>query len=261
MNLRRYLPEIVRIKGRSYFSAAWVDLTDAAKGKPRPALVPPARLDTNGNGDYVGVGEGWARRFREHGMRADSDVLELGCGTGRIARALIAHSGQYHGYDVLKSAIDWAARAFEQYPRLSFAHLDVFNDLYNPGGKPIDEGFAVRCPPKDFVYATSLFSHLDPEISKIYLRAIHDTLKPGGVFVSTWYLFGPDTLTRPNLRYNLPHDFGFFRRQTLANPALVVAYDERWLREAFAGFSNVEILEGQWRGGSYAGQDVVIARK
>jgi hypothetical protein len=164
--------------------------------------------------------------------------------------------------DVLRSAVQWASRAFSDHANFSFKHLDVFNDMYNPKGKPIEAGFDLPAGPRDFAYATSLFSHLDPDVASIYLREVSKSLRSGGVFVSTWYLYGTDTLSRSALRYDLPHDFGYFRRQSLSNPALVVAYDEQWLSKAFreAGFKDIEIREGSWRGGSYAGQDVVIAR-
>src|SRR5262245_4635138 len=87
-----------------------LDLLDRLRGR-RAVLLPPRWLRLAGDGDFVTVGERLAGHCRElAGLRTNEDVLEIGCGPGRVARALAGYlgpSGTYCGFDVMRPAVRW----------------------------------------------------------------------------------------------------------------------------------------------------------
>src|SRR5689334_17102830 len=68
-----------------------LDLIESARGL-RPAMVPPRNLITIGGGDFVQVGRVFLSHFiRLAQLTPESRVLDVGCGCGRMARALTGY--------------------------------------------------------------------------------------------------------------------------------------------------------------------------
>jgi SAM-dependent methyltransferase len=101
-------------------------------------LVPPRRLQFVGEGDFVAVGD----EFLSHlvalcGLRPEDRVLDVGCGIGRLARALTGYlsvDGAYAGFDVNADGVEWCRRRYAHFPQFAFVHADVRNARFNPGG-------------------------------------------------------------------------------------------------------------------------------
>jgi SAM-dependent methyltransferase/glycosyltransferase involved in cell wall biosynthesis len=96
-------------------------------------------------------------------------VLEIGCGIGRITRALAARAGDVVGVDVADGMI---AQAREQLADVANAQFVVGNgrDL----SQFADASF-------DVVYSFIVFQHIpDPEVTYSYMREIGRVLRPGG---------------------------------------------------------------------------------
>ena len=162
-----------------------LDLGDRARGRA-DRLVPPRRLrGFAGDSDFVATGDELLRLARAHGgLSADSRVLDVGCGIGRLARTLTdvldpAAGGAYVGFDPVAPAVAWCAARYPAHFR--FVHADLRNDLYNPDGAvaatdyrfPVDDGWAT------LVVATSVFTHLDrPEVDR-YLAETRRAMAPG----------------------------------------------------------------------------------
>src|SRR5205085_11574589 len=75
--------------------------------------LPPVRYRRVGKGDFREMGEWVARFLIEHGLRADDDVLDIGCGIGRVAIQLtkiLSSSASYRGFDANAQAIRWCQR-------------------------------------------------------------------------------------------------------------------------------------------------------
>ncbi len=73
-------------RGRRWAMRAWLDFKDARAGKRNP-MLPPRRL--NLPSQIAGVGGRLVDLMEEAGgMDRDSDVLDVGCGPGRMAAAL-----------------------------------------------------------------------------------------------------------------------------------------------------------------------------
>ncbi|MBC8164562.1 MAG: methyltransferase domain-containing protein [Bryobacteraceae bacterium] len=98
-------------------------------------------------------------------------VLEIGCGAGRITRALSNVFGEVHGVDVSGEMVALAARALTDRPS---AHV------YRNNGKDL----AVVPPgPYDFAFSTIVFQHIPSrEVIYSYVREVHRLLRPGALF-------------------------------------------------------------------------------
>ena len=74
-------------------------------------------------------------------------MLDVGCGIGRLARPLAGYlsiDGTYAGFDVDAAGIRWCRQRYGHFPQFSFAHADVRNARYNPGGTPSARATASR---------------------------------------------------------------------------------------------------------------------
>lgn len=167
-------------------------------------IAPPEKVLWRGaSGDFLPQARKWHETFRMHApLGPASRVLEIGCGSGRMALPFQSYftTGHYVGVDISRDAIEWARRSLGD-DRLRFEHIDVANEWYRPGeGQPVgrlpfdDDAF-------DFVYLTSVFSHLRAMESVAYLREISRLLAPGGTVFSTWFLL--DDFSRTNIRRGL----------------------------------------------------------
>ena len=110
---------------------------------------------------------------REH-LRADSTVLEIGCGTGSLALDMARHARHIHGLDISAEML----RIADQKRQAE----GVSNVTFSPG--TLDEGRPLY-PPESFdsVWAYSLL-HLVPDRRRV-LATLFDLLKPGGSFISS----------------------------------------------------------------------------
>jgi SAM-dependent methyltransferase len=249
-----------------------LDLGDRALGRA-DRLVPPRRLrGFAGDSDFVATGEELRRLARTHGeLRADSRVLDVGCGIGRLARTLPdvldpAAGGAYVGFDPVAPAVAWCAARYP--PHFRFVHADLRNDLYNPAGAiaatdyrfPIDDGWAT------LVMATSVFTHLDrPEVDR-YLAEARRAMAPGARALLTFFLLDEDSraaLADGRARQPFAAPAG---EQAIADPDVTmaaVAHDRDSLLAALAqlGLEVAAVHDGRWRGGAgLSYQDLVVAR-
>jgi len=105
---------------------------------------------------------------RHHG---DMRVLEIGCGAGRVTRALANVFGEVHGVDVSGEMIRQAKLALQDRP-------NAF--VYQNNGKDL-----VVVPPLEFNFAFSsiVFQHIPSrDIIENYVREVHRLLRPGALF-------------------------------------------------------------------------------
>ena len=105
---------------------------------------------------------------------APIDVLEWGCGPGRLIRHMPALlSVRLHalsGTDYNGESIAWCRRHF---PGIDFAENGLNPPLPFPDGR------------FDVVYSFSVFTHLSEAVQIAWARELHRVLKPGGLLVST----------------------------------------------------------------------------
>ena len=103
-------------------------------------------------------------------MPADMRVLEIGCGAGRVTRALSKVFGEVHAVDVSGEMVALAKQAV--------AGRNAF--IYQNNGKDLS-----ILPNKqfDFAFSTIVFQHIPSrDIIYSYVREVHRLLRPGALF-------------------------------------------------------------------------------
>jgi SAM-dependent methyltransferase len=207
-------------------------------------------------------------------LLADDVVLDLGCGTGRMAIPLqrfLAGNGRYIGVDVDAQLIDWCKENIQaQDRRFEFVHLPARNNLYNPDGRV--ETTEVALPILEssisFAFATSVLTHLRAAHAAHYLRELGRVLRPNGRLLITAFLMDAASLdavqtSTADLVFRaldsemwttdvaLPEKAVGFRRETL----------NRWA--AAGGLAPATQLRGTWAAGrdGYSYQDILVFRK
>ncbi len=118
-----------------------------APAPPDALPLPPPELRLMGRSDeaFLDVGDDVVSELKDLvGLQPDDDILDIGCGYGRVAHALLRHGhvGRYVGLDILARHVVWCADRLTpvSYGRHTFHHLDVENSRYNPTGslRPTD---------------------------------------------------------------------------------------------------------------------------
>ncbi len=101
----------------------------------------------------------------------DMRVLEIGCGAGRVTRALARLFGEVHGVDVSGEMIRICGQALHDQP-------NAF--VYQNNGKDLA---VIPDLPFDFAFSSIVFQHIPSrEIIESYVREVHRLLRPGALF-------------------------------------------------------------------------------
>jgi len=116
------------------------------------------------------------------GMR----VLEIGCGAGRVTKALAKLFGEVHAVDVSGEMVRQAEEALRGYPK-AFVYQNNGKDLTVVPEKEFD-----------FAFSSIVFQHIPSrEVIENYVREVHRLLRPGALF--KFQVQGDSTLqTRPD---------------------------------------------------------------
>jgi SAM-dependent methyltransferase len=156
-------------------------------------------------------------------IRMQDDVLEIGCGVGRIGRDLLPHCLSWTGADISAKMLEYASARMRGIPN---ARLVL---LQQGGLREFGENSF------DVVYATNIFPHLDEIDRWRYVQEAFRVLRPAGrIFVdnidieseSGWAIFANDAR-----RYQGLERPPYIPR--LSTAAELMAYVNR------AGFENV----------------------
>lgn len=158
-------------------------LAEAPVDDGRP--MPPAELVVLVSGPsrawFSERGKADAEAFRalaaRHGadVAAGLDVLDFGCGAGRIARWLapevIAAGGSFHGSDLNPKLSTWCAANLPGTYRT--------NGLQPPLANGTDS--------LDLIYAHSVLTHLTEPTAQAWLAEVARVLRPGGLALLTFH--------------------------------------------------------------------------
>lgn len=121
------------------------------------------------------------------GLKPNSHIVDIGCSWGYLGFALanfLNSNGAYLGIEVQGEATRWSKERLGWLgENFQFAHLDIYNDYYNPKGGtargqvhlPIPDGWA------NVMIAGSVFTHMLEDGVQGYLHEISRVLARGGV--------------------------------------------------------------------------------
>jgi len=111
-------------------------------------------------------------------------VLEIGCGAGRVTRALAQIFGEVYGVDISGEMVRQARAALADLP-----HVHIFRN----SGKDLDVLGRTRF---DFAFSSIVFQHIPSrEVIESYVRAVRRRLRRGRLF--KFQLQGGETLDIP----------------------------------------------------------------
>ncbi len=209
---------------------------------------------------FIDSGKNIVRELTEKEyLNPESQVLELGCGCGRTATALLHFlnaDGTYVGQDVDEQMIDWCHEHLQN-QRFQFHHANVFSAVYNPNGTSVENyDFPLEDNAISLIISVSVFSHLLFKDFSHYVAESYRVLSPGGFLHMTLFIMD---FVRPKLgnRWSFSHKLDNCYVDSLRYPEAAVAYDLEVVERLFSDhrFSIVKIYNKDLH------QQTIVAQK
>ena len=252
-------------------------LADFAHRAVRGELhLPPWWLRDVGGADFEAAGHEFLRLFIQLGnLQPDERILEIGCGSGRMALPLtsyVSQAGSFVGMDITQESIAWCQRNItRRFPNFQFLHADLYNQRYNPQGRYLARHYAFPFGAEgfDFIFLTSVFTHMLPDDIDNYLREIARLLRPAGRALVTCFLLNETQQLLASQGQNdidFKYGSGPYRVRSEIVPESAIAYNETFLRQLIAQ-CGLQIWEpvyyGTWSGrdDGLSYQDVVLVQR
>lgn len=240
-------------------------------------VAPPAEelILPHGGGDFEEIGREFLGYFVDlGGLRRSHDVLDIGCGIGRMAVPLTTYlkkGARYEGFDVIASGVYWCQdNITPRHRNFRFQRADIFSHSYNPEGSVKASEYRFPYPDEsfDFAFATSVFTHMLPDDLDNYLAESSRVLRPGGTLLATWFLI--DDLAKKLLdRGKSTLAFSYVGPHWTIDPdkpTEAVAYRDEWVMDLYRrhGLEPTGAAHrGEWSGRdqyvSY--QDIIVAQR
>ncbi len=277
VNLRKiyYLlsPNLRLIFRRIYYLPT--DIVNSFRSK-KEELLPPKGMIFTGLGDFIKQGETFLKYFIDLGnLEPDNCVLDIGSGIGRMAIPLtkyLSQKGKYEGFDIVKKGVKWCQRKISsRFPNFNFQHIDLKNSLYNLSTDQDASQF--KFPYKDnhfdFIFLTSVFTHMLPPDVENYLKEINRVLKSSGTCFVTCFLVNQESKEqlKRNKDFKFLFDKGNYCLMDEKVPEANVAYKSEYLQTIInnSGLKIKSKYQGYWSGRSKSNslefQDILILEK
>jgi ubiquinone/menaquinone biosynthesis C-methylase UbiE len=244
--------------------------------REKNSMVPPQSMLFVGDGDFVQIGEQFKGNFIDlAGLQPNDRILDVGCGIGRMAVPLtdyLTPDGEYWGFDIVAEGIDWCNQHISsKYNNFHFFYCDIYNECYNSIRKKlaVDYQFPFRDDYFDFVFLTSVFTHMLPSAMENYLSEISRVLKTGATCFITFFLLNEESQSQIHAG-NSTLDFRYEVDGSLTTnkdkPEAAVAYDEDFIERLYNKYAlriSRPIHYGSWckRNDYVSYQDIIVAKK
>ncbi|MGA8370646.1 MAG: class I SAM-dependent methyltransferase [Acidimicrobiales bacterium] len=179
--------------------------------------------------------------------RTYGDILDFGCGCGRLARQFVQQIPQprsYLGLDLHAGMASWCADNLAPFAaQFRFEHHDVFSPGFNPEADNKHAALPVQDQSRDLVIAHSVFTHITEDSAIFYLEECARVLRDDGYLVSTWFLFD-------KRQFPMMQPFQNALYINTIDPTNAVIFDGGWLKEAcqLAGLRLVSFAKPELRG-------------
>jgi len=182
-SIRRAIINAIQRRRRLYrwWLFRHIDAKDRANGSA--ANLPPSELRYRVNGapdaeSFVAIGKKCVADINaallniERDLRSFHSILDFGCGCGRTLIHLkdLAPSAKVYGADIDAKAIQWSRQ------HLKFATFDVTKPV--PPTSYAPDTF-------DFIYAISVFTHLNEDYQFRWLEELQRIAQPGAILLLT----------------------------------------------------------------------------
>jgi len=242
----------------------------------RNSLVPPKGLIFIGSGDFLKIGKQFFGHFQKYcEFTPDSSILDIGSGIGRMAipfTDFLSPKGRYEGFDIVKIGIDWCTKNISShFPNFNFKLIPLKNDLYllDTDDKAGDLIFPYKDESFDFVFLTSVFTHMLPFDVENYISEIQRVLKKDKQCFATFFIIDEENEIIRNATgsKNFPHHFGNYYLMDKNVKEANVAFNKSYITELLKK-NNLELshfIKGNWSGNQDSTlnehQDIVIFKK
>jgi ubiquinone/menaquinone biosynthesis C-methylase UbiE len=273
--IKRLIPKPIKLAMRNVYDR-WSDNVELLSGQ-RDSLTPPRKMiKAIGGGDFKKIGETFLHHFINLcDLKSNEKVLDVGCGCGRIAVPLtkyLSSEGSYEGFDITSEEVKWCQKNITpSYPNFRFQLADIYNKKYNSQGKfkASNYNFPYANESFDFIFLTSVFTHLQPLDLEQYLSEVARVLRKNGRCFITFFLLNEESLELLEAKKSnrdFKFDLGEYRIEKEEIPEFAVAYNETFIKELYRKYNleiKLPIHYGSWceRTPFLDYQDIVIASK
>lgn len=255
------------------------DTVDSISGR-RHKYVPPRGYIYTGSPasaqDFLGQSQHQLQLMKEFaGLKPHHHILDIGSGIGRTAIALTDYmdeTGSYQGFDVVERGVQWCnSRIGKDFKNFTFKYIPLFNDLYNTATLKASEFiFPYTDSSIDVAFSFSVFTHMQLDEIQHYFKQIHRILKPGGVCLSTFFLYddASEAFISGNRDFSFPVKKEGYRlmNDTVKSGNIAIHKNNLFQMLSAAKFEEVKIIDGFWKdevrdSAKTEYQDIVVLRK
>lgn len=172
--------------------------------------------------NFLYVGDQWSQVIAREIMPA-SRVLDIGCGCGRTARFFLYHPYviEYIGVDIIPDLVHWCNVHLRPAStrRMLFTLMDIRSETYNPNGAVAAESatFPFDEASFDFLFAASLFTHLEEAGARRYLSEARRCATQNGRFLVSIHIEPATGLQASGNTNRADYDVRYF--ETMASDA------------------------------------------
>jgi len=167
-------------------------------------------------------------------VQEKDNILDFGCGDGRLLRAIGAKSFQYLGVDISDAMINLARK---QFPERTFSIYN--NSVLTKTQNTFDKIFAI-----------AVFHHIPEDARAQALKLLFYSLKPGGQIIATVWQANPDIIQKkwtPIADGNKDYSVPYITKEGVTVNRYIHLFDDQELTKLLlaAGFTGIKTFHSR----------------